>query len=145
MQKHRFVCLVLTVYDIFRWVLMTAILVGLVGTAEKGIVINGAATTLTMIPYLLYAAAPALFPLMTLFLWLNRKQYRPFASLYIAGKIIGIVAVVVWCYFNWSLNGTMLLVRFGKGRDILYHIIIPFLTLLDALSVLGIFTIREKE
>jgi hypothetical protein len=145
MQKRPFLCFILTIYDIFRWMLMTVLLLAAVGAAEKGIVPGGGFSKLNMIPYLIYAAAPAIFPLMMFFMWQDSDVYRPFSGLYIAGKIIGIVAVVVWCFFNWSFSGSVLLIRFGTGREILFRFIIPLLSLLDLLSVLGIFTIQRKK
>lgn len=120
---------------------MTVILLGIAGAGK---ISSGAGGGLGTVPFLVYAAAPAIFPVMTFFLWQDRDVYRPFSSLYIAGKLISIVAVVIWCYFNWSLNALVLFARFSPGRDILFQFTIPLLSLLDVLSIFGIFT-SSKE
>jgi hypothetical protein len=46
------------------------------------------------IPWLAFASPGALFPLMTLFLWLDIRRYTPYIPLYIAGKCIGILSLL---------------------------------------------------
>jgi hypothetical protein len=145
MQKRTGLCMVLTVYDVFRWLLMTGMLLVVAGAPTRGIVIGGAGNSLNSIPFLVYAAAPMIFPLMAFFLWQNKAVYRPFSYLYIAGKLISIVAVFVWCFSTWRLNGLIFLIRFSSRQDVLFQLVVPFFSLLDVFSVLGIFTVLKKE
>ena len=51
-------------------------------------------------PYLVYLSANAMFPLMALFMWLKPGEYRNYLSLYMAGKVIGVVSFYVWEFFS---------------------------------------------
>ena len=53
----------------------------------------------TFFPYLVYLSANAMFPLITLFIWLRPGEYRNYISLYLAGKIIGVVSFYAWEIF----------------------------------------------
>lgn len=46
--------------------------------------------------WLSFTANGVLFPLMALFLWLDISGYRPYLSLFIAGKCIGIFSLLGW-------------------------------------------------
>ena len=48
----------------------------------------------------IFAVQGALFPIMTLFLCVNAVRYREYIPLYIAGKAIGVFAVVCWLLFS---------------------------------------------
>ena len=45
---------------------------------------------------MIFAVQGAVFPIMALFLCLNAVRYREYIPLYIAGKIIGILAILCW-------------------------------------------------
>jgi hypothetical protein len=47
-------------------------------------------------PYLVFTAANALYPLMSLFLWLKLEAYIPYLPLYAAGKFIAATAAAAW-------------------------------------------------
>jgi hypothetical protein len=51
---------------------------------------------LVLLPWVVLAAPSALFPLMALFLWLDSLRYKPYLSLYMAGKCIGIFLLLIW-------------------------------------------------
>ena len=50
----------------------------------------------TTIPWMALTAPHALFPIMTLFLWLDASRYKNYLPLYIAGKSIGIAVFLGW-------------------------------------------------
>jgi hypothetical protein len=50
-------------------------------------------------PYLVYVTPNALFPLMTLFMWLKPGDYRNYLPLYMAGKVIAAAAFYGWGFF----------------------------------------------
>jgi hypothetical protein len=50
----------------------------------------------SVIPWLAFASPGALFPLMALFLWLDISRYKAYLPLYIAGKCIGILSLLVF-------------------------------------------------
>ncbi|MDR0301484.1 MAG: hypothetical protein LBI04_04125 [Treponema sp.] len=47
-------------------------------------------------PQIALAASAALFPLMSLFIWLDSSRYRVYMPLFTAGKCIGIFSILVW-------------------------------------------------
>jgi hypothetical protein len=49
-----------------------------------------------LFPWLVYAAPGALFPLMTLFLWLNISRYSAYLPLYAAGKWLSFFTAALW-------------------------------------------------
>lgn len=51
-------------------------------------------------PWLACVASNALFPLMTLFLWMNSSRYGAYEPLYTAGKCVCFVSVMGWCVFS---------------------------------------------
>jgi len=51
-------------------------------------------------PYLVYLSANALFPMMVLFVWLRPEEHWNYLSLYMAGKIIGLITFYIWQYFS---------------------------------------------
>jgi hypothetical protein len=51
-------------------------------------------------PYLVFAAANALYPLMSLFLWLKFEAYIPYLSLYAAGKFVAVAAALAWFFLS---------------------------------------------
>ncbi|MDR3248012.1 MAG: hypothetical protein LBT39_04425 [Treponema sp.] len=72
-------------------------------------------------PILAFGAANALFPLMALFLLVDIRRYGVYASLYSAGKILGVITLVS-CGVFWQdrliqaimLNGNALLYTIGS-------------------------------
>jgi len=54
----------------------------------------------------IFAVQGALFPIMALFLCVNAVRYREYIPLFIAGKVIGVFAILSWLLF--SRQGTMI-------------------------------------
>jgi hypothetical protein len=87
-----------------------------------------------------YISSYALFPLMSMFVWLKPWEYRNYLNLYMAGKIITLVSFYVWGFFyfrdffgiEYTANSVFLL-----GSSI-------FLNLTDILSVLGAWMVKNK-
>ncbi|MCL2719972.1 MAG: hypothetical protein FWD47_01355 [Treponema sp.] len=44
----------------------------------------------------IFAVPLALFPLMALFLWLDTDRFRAYLPLFLAGKCIGIIILLIW-------------------------------------------------
>ena len=59
-------------------------------------------------PYLACMTPNALFLLMALFVWLRPGEYRAYLPLYIAGKIMAVMAFAGWCVFSFKSLGAVL-------------------------------------
>jgi hypothetical protein len=73
------------------------------------------------LPYMLYAAPNALFPLMTLFLLIRLEESLAFVPLYITGKLISLAALLGWLFFSirelGGLSGSMIWALFLCAAD----------------------------
>jgi hypothetical protein len=90
--------------------------------------------------YAVYMSSNALFPLMTLFIWLRPDEYRNYIKLYMAGKIVSLVSFYSWEVFslrdiNRAGNFANNIVFFGGGA---------LIGLADMLSVWGAWAINKK-
>jgi hypothetical protein len=122
------------VYDVLRLIVMleTAILFALpAGGPEEA-----------AFPLLAYMAPNALFPMMALLFWLRPEEYRPYIFLYIAGKIVGIMANLGWLVFSLENTGLDPMIR-GDFRSRLFLGSGLVLIFLDGLSVLGGFLLNR--
>ncbi|AEF80374.1 sensory box histidine kinase [Leadbettera azotonutricia ZAS-9] len=52
-------------------------------------------------PYLVYVTPNALFPLIALFLWLRLGEFKAYLPLYLAGKVIALIAFYAWAVFSF--------------------------------------------
>ena len=91
-------------------------------------------------PNFVYLSANALFPLMTLFVWLNTAEYRNYIPLYMAGKIITVVSFFAWQFLS---------PREFPGMDSIMVTIILwggsiFINLTDTLSVGGAWLLKNR-
>ena len=87
------------------------------------------------VPYLLYSAPNALFPLMAFFLLIRPREYHAYLSLYIAGKSVALSAALGWLLFfflrlpdTWRIQGAGILILPG---------FILLAAALDSLTILG--------
>jgi hypothetical protein len=91
-------------------------------------------------PYLPYLSSNALFPLITLFVWLRPELYGNYLNLYMAGKVIGAISFFAWEIFT-SRN-------FPDMDNILKSMILlggsVLLSLADILSVWAAWTLKNK-
>jgi hypothetical protein len=122
------------VYDVLRLIVMleTAVLFALpVGGSEEA-----------AFPLLVYMAPNALFPMMALLFWLRPEEYRSYIFLYIAGKIVGIMANLGWLAFALKNTGLDMMIR-GDFRSRVFLGSGLVMILLDGLSVLGGFLLNR--
>ncbi|MDR2072923.1 MAG: hypothetical protein LBP60_05785 [Spirochaetaceae bacterium] len=56
-------------------------------------------------PYMTLAAPNALFPLMSFFLLFRFEISRPYLPLYISGKTLGLLSILLWLFFLFSQAG----------------------------------------
>jgi hypothetical protein len=119
--------LVFFIYDFFRLVIMTSLLVmfsPLASSHENG-----------LFPYVFYAVPNGLFPLMSFFLCVNFWDYKPYIALYMAGKILAVVSVLAW--FVFLLPRIALSFSMGSRTTFAVAGTALLLSIGDALSVLG--------
>ncbi|MDR2730286.1 MAG: hypothetical protein LBB81_05245 [Treponema sp.] len=87
-------------------------------------------------PWIVFTASGALYPLITLFFWLDSGRYKSYIMLYFAGKCVNITSLLGW--FIIIMRGTMNLL--ARGAGFLTGII---LLISDILSILIIFLMRN--
>jgi hypothetical protein len=128
MRKYRPLRGGIFVYDVLRLIVMleTAILFALPANSSEGAVF----------PLLAYMAPNALFPMMALLFWLRPDEYRSYIFLYIAGKIVGIMANLGWLAFSIK-NTTLDTMIHGDFSSRLFLGSTLVMVFLDGLSVLG--------
>ena len=96
--------------------------------------------TMMFFPYVVYLSSHALFPLMTLFIWLKPEEYYNYIPLYMAGKIVGGVS-----FYTWEIFSSRQFLRMENlGFSLILFGGIAFLNLVDILSVWGAWTLRNK-
>jgi hypothetical protein len=95
-----------------------------------------------LFPYMVYVVPNALFPLMTLFLWLRLELYRPYLALYAAGKTIAVVSAVVWVVFSvQTILGSLYI---GGMEGLIVLGVVLFLIFADLFSLLGVWFLRGR-
>jgi hypothetical protein len=124
----------LFVYDLFRLLILIGVITVFFPLNE--ILSSGS------FPYLLYVVPNALFPLMACFLWLQLASYKPYISLYMAGKTIAVASLVVWYVFSFRALATEALLEM-LGSMVLLGVTL-FLLVADALSVLGMRLLQNR-
>jgi hypothetical protein len=95
-------------------------------------------------PFLVYVTPNALFPLMTLFMWLGPKDYRNYLPLYMAGKVI-----VVAAFYGWGIFALRSPALEYLRMENLAEVFVLFggsfvLNLFDVFSVLGSWILARK-
>jgi hypothetical protein len=138
MEVYRPLRLIFFIFDLIRLIVMISLLSAFVptGSGDGG----------RVFPYLFYAVPNGLFPLITLFLWLRLSYYKSYIALYMAGKILAVVAVFAWLVFSipgitqalsvnaqgtFTVIGTALLLAIGDALTVLGGVILKK-RLLDA-------------
>jgi hypothetical protein len=127
MRTYRPLRFVFFIYDFIRLLVMISLLVIFVQPASPH---EGG-----LFPYVFYAVPNGLFPLMSLFLWINLNAYKPFIALYMAGKLLAVVSVFAWLMF--SLPRVSALFLEGGYPTLVVAGTALLLSAGDALSVLG--------
>ena len=133
----------LFIYECLRILLLVVLLFILPvegGFPEEGYFISGTGPSGTFFPYIVYLSTNALFPLMTLFVWLKPAEHRNYLSLYIAGKIIAAVSFYAWGYFSTREFPGM--ENFVRSIALLGGSVL--ISLADILSVGGAWVLKNK-
>jgi hypothetical protein len=135
MGTYRPLRLVFFIYDFIRLVAMTSLLVtfGQPAVSNEG----------GLFPYVFYAVPNGLFPLMSFFLCVNFRVYKPFVALYMAGKILAVVSVLAW--FVFALPHISLSFFGGSRLTFVVAGTVLLLSAGDVLSVLGGAVLRKHN
>jgi hypothetical protein len=149
MKEYRTLRAALCIYDWLRLLLMISILTGFGALQSAGEGSEGIAFVTGGVPFLVCTAPNALFPLMSLFLWLRFHPYRIYIPLYIAGKVIVLAALGGWLFFLLQSNpfsGTVSLRWFlSPFREMSGPVLQGFLFFIaDALSILGMAVLKNR-
>jgi hypothetical protein len=132
MNEYRPLRAVLFYYEVFRVLLLAGLFVFF--SPLEGVVKGG------VFPFLAYVTPNALFPIMALFLWARLGEFRVYLPLYVAGKVIAVVAFYAWGLFNF--RPALELPLMGLERESIAQGIALLsggfvLSLGDALSIFG--------
>ncbi|MDR1373367.1 MAG: hypothetical protein LBJ24_00165 [Treponema sp.] len=95
-------------------------------------------------PYLVYITPNALFPLMTLFMWLRPWDYRNYLPLYMAGKVIAATAFYGWGFFVLRTLGPENLMTANLMETLVFFGGSFVLNLFDIFSVFGSWILVRK-
>lgn len=125
----------LFVYEVLRLLALAAFMF-MVSAVDGGDTALGG----VFFPHIVYISSSALFPLMTLFIWLKPDEYRSYLTLYVAGKTIAVVSFFVWMIF--FPRGDLAIVAVMSNMAILGASIL--INMADALSVWGAWTLKNK-
>ncbi|MDR2481663.1 MAG: hypothetical protein LBD07_05160 [Spirochaetaceae bacterium] len=136
MQKHSLSCFIVTVCDVCRFIALLGIFMSMSASLSNIVDLNTAINRLEIMPFLIYTAPLALFPIMSFFLWQEPQSSRNFARLYIAGKVLSVVASVVWIVrISVPIEDLLLAVRFVKGSQLFFMLAALSIALWDVISI----------
>ena len=132
------------VYKPFRAILFSFDLLRLLLLAASFALFSSIQTVIQGIffPYLVYLSSNALFPMITLFLFLKPGEYRNYFPLYIAGKTMAVVLFYVWAAFSLPTAAGFMGENFFQGLILLGGAF--FLSLGDGLSIFGVYHLNKK-
>jgi hypothetical protein len=122
------------VYDVLRLIVMleTALVFVVPANGPGG----------AFFPLSAYMAPNALFPIMALLLCLRPDEHGAYVLLYIAGKIVGVMANLGWLVFSFK-NGALNTAVYGDFSSRIFLGWAFVMLLFDGLSVLGGFTLNR--
>ncbi|MDR2738337.1 MAG: hypothetical protein LBB68_00665 [Treponema sp.] len=124
MEPYRPLRLIFFIFDFIRLAVMISLLMTFVPPAGSE----------QVFPYVFYTVPNGLFPLISFFLLFRLNAYKPYIALYMAGKILAVVAVFAWLIFSlphirsalsavsrdaFTVIGTVLLLSAGDAFTIL--------------------------
>jgi hypothetical protein len=135
MDAYRPLRAVFFFYEAFRLLALAALWA--VFSPMEGAVKGG------VFPYLVYVTPNALFPLMTLFMWLRPGEYRNYLPLYMAGKVIAAAAFYGWGFFTLRTLGVEYLMTADREALVLFRGSLT-LNLCDIFSVFGGWVLSRK-
>jgi hypothetical protein len=134
MEIYRPLRLTLFIYDLIRLMVMISLLTVFIPLENSG--------ESTVFPILFYAVPNGLFPLMTFFLWIQVVFYKPYIALYMAGKILAVVAVFSWIILGTPAISLAFTVDFQGTLTVIGTTLL--LSVGDLLSVLGGAALRKR-
>jgi hypothetical protein len=139
MRKRSFVCLVVSLYDFCRFLLLSGVL-ALIAAPSKNNVETLTGIRLEAVPVPLFMAPLALFPIMAFFFWFDLDASLNSLRLYTAGKILSVVAAAAWIYHYPPPRAPLALILQGgsAGENLLklfFAYVVPLLAVFDALSI----------
>jgi hypothetical protein len=130
MEPYRPLRLIFFIYDLIRLAVMTSLLTAFLPPVSS----DGGGPADGIFPHVFFAVPNSLFTLMSFFLWLRLDAYKPYIALYMAGKILAVVAVLSWLIFSlpriagvlsadsqetFTIVGTALLLSAGDALTVL--------------------------
>ncbi|MDR3138711.1 MAG: hypothetical protein LBT95_03445 [Treponema sp.] len=134
MEVYQPLRVILFMYEMARLVFVAA--------AARGFMAAEGSGTEFFSPYVVFMAPNALFPLMSLFLWLHLERYRPYLSLYMAGKIVSVVSAAAWIVSSFRKIPESL---YAGGAQALVLLGMAFVFVFtDLLSVGGLWFLRNR-
>jgi hypothetical protein len=84
------------VYDCSRLLFLLTLLTAYLGPGPVSMFQDAGGT----LPYMMYAAPQALFPLMSFFLLIRFEFSKAYIPLYMTGKILCLLCILVWMFFT---------------------------------------------
>ncbi|MDR2078949.1 MAG: hypothetical protein LBP74_04410 [Treponema sp.] len=134
MEPYRPLRLIFFIFDFIRLAVMISLLMAFAppaGSQGGGI-----------FPYVFYTVPNGLFPLISFFLLFRLNVYKPYIALYMAGKILAVVAVFAWLIFSLPhIRGALLAV----SRDAFTVIgTVLLLSAGDAFTILGGAVLKKR-
>jgi hypothetical protein len=94
-----------------------------------------------------YVTPNALFPLIALFLWLRLEEFKAYLPLYLAGKVIALVAFYAWAIFSFRPALGQAFLGMGAGSVVQGIVLLSgsfILSLGDLLSIFGSWLLFNK-
>jgi hypothetical protein len=134
MESYRPLRLIFFIYDLVRLIVMVSLLSAFFPPGNSG--------DDQVFPLLFYVVPNGLFPLMSLFLWIRLDAYKPYIALYMAGKVLAVVAVFAWLIFSLPTITHALSVNTRPSFTVVGTALL--LTLGDALTILGGVVLKKK-
>jgi hypothetical protein len=139
MQKRSFVCLIVSLYDFCRFLLLSGAL-ALIAAPPKNNIETLTGIRLEAVPLPVFMAPLALFPIMAFFLWFDLDASRYSIRLYTAGKVLSVVAAAAWLYHYPPVRAPLALILPGgsAGENLIklfFAYAVPLIAVFDAASI----------
>ncbi|GHV85117.1 hypothetical protein AGMMS50230_07250 [Spirochaetia bacterium] len=129
------------IYDCSRLIFLLMLLVSYLKQEADPVLFRG-----LPLPYMMYTAPNALFPLMALFLFLNFDTFRVYVPLYITGKSLSLLCMLIWLFFAlqqfvFTAGGFSGQILLGALSRVLWAV---FLCAADIGTIMGMLVMREE-
>jgi hypothetical protein len=133
-ESYRILRTVVVIYDCSRLLFLLTLLGAVMGSGSPGLF----RSTGLNLPFMMYAAPHALFPLMSFFLLIRLEISKAYIPLYITGKGFCILCLTAWLTEAFRSAGGML-------RPMLWALFIAAADLGTVLGTVLLFTVRRSE